>query len=73
MPVVQARARGEVRWFNQEKGYGFIAPDDGSDDVFVRYSAIDGDGFKTLAAGQQVTYERSDDGRGPRALQVRPA
>ncbi|MFA9432487.1 cold-shock protein [Egicoccus sp. AB-alg2] len=64
------RLGGEVRWYNEEKGYGFIAPDDGGDDVFVRYSSISGDGFRCLQAGQRVTFERSDDGRGPRALDV---
>ncbi|MFA9446884.1 cold-shock protein [Egicoccus sp. AB-alg6-2] len=74
MPLVEADlVTGEVRWFNEEKGYGFIAPDDDGDDVFVRYSSIAGEGFKCLSAGQRVQFERSDDGRGPRALQVRLA
>ncbi|HSK22411.1 MAG TPA: cold-shock protein [Egicoccus sp.] len=64
---------GEVRWYNDEKGYGFIAPDDEGDDVFVRYSSIAGDGFRSLSAGQRVAFDRSDDGRGPRALRVHPA
>lgn len=67
------RASGRVRWFSQEKGYGFVAPDDGGDDVFVRFSAIAGEGFRTLAAEQRVTYLLGDDGRGPRADDVRPA
>lgn len=68
--VVRRRAR--VRWFSQEKGYGFLVPADGGEDVFVRYSAIAGDGFRTLAGGQEVTYLATDDGRGPRADDVRP-
>ncbi|MEX2503384.1 MAG: cold-shock protein [Egicoccus sp.] len=66
------RITGEVRWYNDEKGYGFIAPDDDGDDVFVRYSSIAGDGFRSLDEGQRVAFDRSDDGRGPRALRVRP-
>lgn len=72
-PAVEGdRATGSVRWFSQEKGYGFVAPDDGGDDVFVRFSAISGDGFRTLEAGERVSYLRGDDGRGPRADDVRP-
>ena len=67
------RASGSVLWFSGEKGYGFIRPDDGGEDVFVRHSSIDASGFRTLREGEQVTFERGDDGRGPRALQVRPA
>ena len=58
-------AEGTVKWFNEAKGFGFIAPQDGSDDVFVHYSAIQGDGFKTLAEGQPVTYEAQ---RGPKGM-----
>jgi cold shock protein len=73
LPVESFRRRGVVRWFSLEKGYGFIAPEDGGEDVFVRYSSVVGDGFRQLVDGQRVTYELSDDGRGPRALEVRPA
>jgi cold shock protein len=73
IPIETTRDHGTVRWFSDQKGYGFIEPADGGDDVFVRYSSVDGDGFRTLVAGQQVTYERADDGRGPRALAVRAA
>ena len=66
------RCGGRVRWFSGEKGYGFIAPDDGGEDVFVRHSAIETNGFRTLHEDERVTYELGDDGRGPRALQVRP-
>lgn len=71
--AVAQRRTGRVRWFSGEKGYGFIAPDDGGEDVFVRHSAIETNGFRTLDEDEQVTFELGDDGRGPRALQVRPA
>lgn len=54
---------GTVKWFNQEKGYGFISNDNGSGDVFVHFSAIQMDGYKTLAEGQKVTYETEPDPR----------
>lgn len=72
IPVQPRRQTGHVRWFSSEKGYGFIAPDGGGDDVFVRHSSIDTDGFRTLDGGQRVTYESGSDGRGPRALRVCP-
>ncbi|MDD5937850.1 MAG: cold-shock protein [Clostridiales bacterium] len=52
---------GTVKWFNEEKGYGFISNDDGSGDVFVHFSAIQGTGFRTLAEGQKVTYDTEPD------------
>lgn len=61
---------GTVKWFNDSKGYGFIAPADGSKDVFVHHSAIQGTGFKTLAEGQQVQYETTDGPKGPQAENV---
>jgi cold shock protein len=67
------RRAGVVRWYSEEKGYGFLAPDDGGEDVFVRYSAIEGDGFRSLDEGQPVTFLTGSDGRGPRASEVRPA
>ena len=70
--IATERCSGRVRWFSGEKGYGFIAPDDGGEDVFVRHSAIEANGFRTLQEDERVTYELGDDGRGPRALQVRP-
>lgn len=52
---------GTVKWFNEEKGYGFISNDNGGEDVFVHFSAIQGDGFKTLKEGEKVTYETEKD------------
>ncbi|WP_368069667.1 cold-shock protein [Nitriliruptor sp.] len=72
-PGPDARRSGVVRWYSEEKGYGFLAPDDGSEDVFVRYSAIEGDGFRSLREGQAVTFVTGSDGRGPRASEVRPS
>ncbi|MFT8872776.1 MAG: cold-shock protein CspD [Sporolactobacillus sp.] len=60
---------GKVKWFNAEKGYGFIEVDGGSD-VFVHYSAIEGDGFKTLEEGQEVSFNIVDGSRGPQAANV---
>ena len=61
---------GQVKWFNESKGFGFITPADGSKDVFVHFSAIAGDGFKTLAEGQQVQFVIQDSPRGPAAADV---
>ena len=58
---------GTVKWFNESKGFGFIAPSDGSADVFVHFSAIQGDGFKTLVEGQKVNFEVE---KGPKGLQA---
>ena len=60
-------ATGTVKWFNESKGFGFIAPSDGGEDVFVHFNAIQGSGFKTLAEGQSVTYEVE---KGPKGLQA---
>lgn len=61
---------GTVKWFDARKGYGFIGPDDGSEDVFVHFSAIQGSGFKTLAEGQSVSFDVEDGPKGPQASNV---
>ena len=65
--------QGTVKWFNQEKGYGFISPDDGSEDLFVHYSGIAGGGFKSLEEGEKVTYEAAQGKKGLQAQNVRRA
>jgi len=62
---------GTVKWFNDAKGYGFISPSDGSKDVFVHFSALQGDGFKTLAEGASVEYDLGQGEKGPQAQNVR--
>lgn len=61
---------GTVKWFNNAKGYGFIVPESGGEDVFVHYSTIDGNGFKTLKEGQAVQYEASESPRGVQTTRV---
>ncbi|MDQ5833851.1 MAG: cold-shock protein [Actinomycetota bacterium] len=61
---------GTVKWFNGEKGFGFITPDDGSKDLFVHQSAIQGEGYRTLNEGDKVSYEPEDSDKGPRAANV---
>lgn len=61
---------GKVKWFNESKGYGFIEPDGGGRDVFVHYSAIQGEGYKTLAEGQIVEFEVIQGEKGPQASNV---
>ncbi|UMP06761.1 cold-shock protein [Amycolatopsis sp. EV170708-02-1] len=63
-------AQGSVKWFNGEKGYGFITQDDGGPDVFVHYSEIQGTGFKSLDEGQRVEYEIGQGQKGPQAQRV---
>ena len=63
---------GKVKWFNESKGFGFIEKNDGSGDVFVHYSAIQGNGFKTLTEGQSVSFEVVQGSKGPAAENVRP-
>jgi CspA family cold shock protein len=61
---------GTVKWFNDDKGFGFITPDDGSKDLFVHHSALDGAGHRTLSEGAQVTFESEAGDKGPRAVNV---
>lgn len=63
-------ARGTVKWFSNQKGYGFITPEDGSKDVFVHFSAVGGEGFKTLKEGQAVEFEVVQGPKGPQASNV---
>ena len=63
-------ANGKVKWFNDQKGFGFIAPEDGSKELFVHYQDIQGDGFKTLAEGQEVSYEVVETDKGLKAVKV---
>ena len=64
-------ARGTVKWFSEEKGYGFITPDDGGEDLFVHYSGIEGSGFRSLEEGQKVSYEPTQGRKGEQAENVR--
>ena len=64
-------AQGAVKWFNGEKGYGFISPDGGGADVFVHYSNIEGDGYRELREDQRVEFEVARGPKGPQAEQVR--
>ena len=63
--------RGKVKWFDAKKGFGFITPDDGGEDLFVHFSNIEADGFKSLLEGQDVEYEVGQGRKGPQATQVR--
>ncbi|MEV0759580.1 cold-shock protein [Nocardia sp. NPDC050435] len=64
-------AQGVVKWFNSEKGFGFIAPDGGGPDVFVHYTGVVGSGFRSLDEGQRVEFEIGHGNRGPQAQEVR--
>ena len=65
-------ATGTVKWFNNDKGFGFITPDEGGKDLFVHHSAIQTNGFRTLEDGARVTYESEDGPKGPKAVNVEP-
>ena len=65
-------ATGTVKWFSDDKGYGFITPDDEGKDLFVHHSAIQGSGFKSLAEGAKVSYEEQQGPKGPNAGNVQP-
>jgi CspA family cold shock protein len=66
-------AQGTVKWFSDEKGYGFISPNDGGEDLFVHHTGIAGEGFKTLEEGALVTFETSQGKKGLQAVNVTPA
>ncbi|WP_026555067.1 MULTISPECIES: cold-shock protein [Micrococcaceae] len=66
-------AKGTVKWFNAEKGFGFIAPEDGSADVFAHYSAINAGGYRSLEENQVVTFETEQGPKGPQAVNIQVA
>ena len=68
--ILMSKIKGNVKWFNESKGFGFITPEDGSKDVFVHFSAIQTNGFKTLAEGQRVEFEITNGAKGPSAANV---
>ena len=68
-----AKIKGQVKWFNESKGFGFITPADGSKDVFVHFSAIQDQGFKTLAEGQRVNFDVTNGPKGKQASNIQIA
>ena len=68
--VHRAMATGTVKWFSDDKGFGFITPDEGGRDLFVHFSGIIGDGYRSLAEGSKVTYEEENGDKGPKAVNV---
>ena len=65
-------SKGKVKWFNDQKGYGFIEPDDGGKDLFIHHTNIAGEGHKTLVESQNVEFESQEGQKGPEAVNVRP-
>jgi len=65
-------ATGTVKWFSDDKGFGFITPDEGSKDLFVHHSGIDGEGFRSLSEGMKVSYDAESGDKGPKAVNVKP-
>ena len=65
-------ATGTVKWFSDEKGFGFVTPDDGGKDLFVHHTGIAGEGFRSLTEGTKVEYESQSSDKGPKAVDVRP-
>ena len=63
--------QGTVKWFSEDKGYGFVAPDEGGEDLFVHYSAIEGEGYRSLEVGERVSYEPARGRKGEQAANVR--
>ena len=70
--TLQMKETGVVKWFSRLKGYGFILPDDGGQDVFAHYSAISGEGYRNLRQGDRVEYVLVDKGKGPQAVNIAP-
>jgi cold shock protein len=68
----QHMPQGTVKWFSSEKGFGFIAPDEGGEDLFVHFTGITGEGYKSLEDGQKVSFEVSEGRKGPQATDVTP-
>ena len=64
-------ARGTVKWFSEQKGYGFVSPDEGGEDLFVHYTAIEGEGYRSLTEGERVSYEPTRGRKGEQAENVR--
>ena len=64
--------KGKVKWFNDQKGFGFITPEDGSKDLFVHHTSIQGSGFKTMSENQAVEFDVEQSEKGPRAANVKP-